>query len=88
MRSRRTSRIRRSPNTDPGTSGYAIASLVLGICSVFGIGSILAIVFGSIARKECDEGFKTPCGMATAGLWLGIIGLVLTLLPAIASIEG
>jgi hypothetical protein len=38
-----------------GTSGYAIASLVLGLCWIYGIGSILAVIFGHIGRKQCDR---------------------------------
>src|SRR5579863_3875392 len=34
------------------TSGYAIASLVLGIVWLGGLGSILAVIFGAIARKS------------------------------------
>jgi len=63
------------------TSGYAIAALVLGIVSLFIFGVIcgtLAIIFGVKARNEID---RTPGlggrQMATAGLVLGILGVVL-----------
>lgn len=56
--------------------GFAIASLVLGILSFFCCGtvcSILGLVFGIISRK------KNPVNnsMATAGIVLSIIALVL-----------
>lgn len=67
------------------TKGKAIAALILGIASValpwFGFTSILAIVAGIVglilsiqARKPMDENK----GMATAGLVLSIIGIVLS----------
>jgi len=68
------------------TSGYAIASLVLSLLWIWGIGSILAIVFGAKARKEIDEsgGQVTGRGMASWGMWLGIIGAIGVLLIIIA----
>jgi hypothetical protein len=43
-----------------------------------GVGSILAIVFGVMAKKRIREsnGWVTGGGMATAGIVLGIVGLV------------
>jgi hypothetical protein len=48
---------------------------------VYGITSILAIVFGALARKEIREsnGWVTGGGLATAGLVLGIIGVIGTI---------
>lgn len=61
----------------PSNSGKAIASLVLGILWLGGLGSILAVVFGVIARKEikASGGALKGDGMALAGLILGIIGI-------------
>lgn len=69
------------PPATPRTSGKAIASLVLGIVWVYGITSILAIVFAAIAKREIREsnGWVTGGGMATAGLVLGIVGVVGTI---------
>ena len=55
------------------TSGYAIASLVLGLVSACGIGSILAIIFGHIALAEIRDshGSIGGRGMAIAGIILG-----------------
>ena len=62
------------------TNGYAIASLVLGILWLVGIGSILALVFGYTAKKQiaASNGREGGGGMAAAGIVLGLIGVVLT----------
>ena len=59
--------------------------MVLGIlgtvlCCVFA--GVPAIILGNIARKEIDasEGMQEGRGMATAGLVLGIISTVLSVL--------
>jgi len=59
------------------TSGMAIASLVLGILWIYWLGSILALVFGYIAKREIRES-REPIegsGMATAGIVLGWVGI-------------
>lgn len=71
------------PSPNP-SKPYAIASLVLGILSVFccccyyiaGIFAILSIIFTFIARKK--NGGKLP-KMALVGLIFAIIGLLLFL---------
>lgn len=57
------------------TNGMAIASMVLGITWVWWIGSILALVFGYIAKRQIRERGQSGGGMATAGLVLGWIGV-------------
>ena len=73
------------------TSGKAVASMVLGICSIvgcmfYGVPALvcgpLAIIFakqanGQVRRGEAGESSR---GMALAGLICGIIGLCLALL--------
>ena len=63
------------------TSGKAIAALVLGIVSIFIFGFIaglIAIILAVLARKEIDaDPSLGGRGLATAGLVLGIIGIVL-----------
>lgn len=66
------------------SKGFAITSLVLGIVSFFCCGtvcSIVGLVFGIMSRK------KNPVnnGMATAGIVLSIISLVLGLIILIWS---
>jgi hypothetical protein len=65
----------------PSTNGFAVASLVLGIVG-FGccVGSILALVFGYMARNQIDQsaGRQTGRGLATAGIVLGWVACGLT----------
>jgi hypothetical protein len=70
------------------TNGLAIASMVLGILWIYWIGSILALVFGYIARNQIRERGEAGNGMAIAGIvlgWVGIGFLVLVLLFGVAA---
>ena len=62
------------------TNGMAIASMVLGIVWVYWVGSILALVFGYVARKQIKENNQNGDGMAIAGIVLGWVGLAFLLL--------
>lgn len=64
--------------TPAGTNGYAIASLVLGIVWIAGLGSLLAVIFGVMAKNQIDAsgGRQTGRGLAVAGLVLGVVGLI------------
>lgn len=73
---------RRSPYPPPaigghhrGTNGMAIASMVLGILWIVGLGSILALVFGYVSLSQVKRSGETGRGMAIAGVVLGWIGL-------------
>jgi Domain of unknown function (DUF4190) len=59
------------------TSGFSIAALVLGILWLYWVGSILALIFGYIAKGQIDRsgGTVTGRGMAIAGIVLGWIGV-------------
>jgi hypothetical protein len=59
------------------TNGFSIASMVLGIVWVFGLGSILAVIFGFVARRQIRRsgGRQTGGGMALAGIILGFVGI-------------
>lgn len=66
----------------PRTNGLAIASMVLGIVWLYGIGAVLALIFGYQAKKQIDGsgGRETGRGMAVAGIvlgWVGVAGIVL-----------
>jgi len=58
-------------------NGFAIASMVLGIVWVYWIGSILALVFGYIAKSQIEQsgGREQGTGMAVAGIVLGWVGV-------------
>jgi hypothetical protein len=66
------------------TNGLAIASLVLGLAGwiVCGLGSVLAIVLGAISLSQirASGGRESGEGMAKAGIILGIVFVVLTVL--------
>jgi len=73
-----------SPYGAPGmgatsTNGLAIASMVLGILWIYWVGSILALVFGYVAKGQIDRaaGHQTGRGMAIAGIVLGWIGVAI-----------
>jgi hypothetical protein len=64
------------------TNGFSIASMVLGIVWVFGLGSILAVIFGFVGRKQirASGGRQTGGGMALAGIILGFVGVAFLVL--------
>ena len=75
------------------TNGMAIAALVLGIVWMYGIGSILALIFGYQAKGQIDAsaGRETGRGMAVAGIvlgWIGVGVLVLTILALASTRSG
>ena len=62
-------------------NGMGTASLVMGILQFFllgPIGSVLAIVFGRIGINRAKRGEANNGGVAKAGFWLGIVGLILS----------
>jgi hypothetical protein len=69
------------------TNGMAIASLVLGIVWIWGIGSILALIFGYIAKRDIDasRGTQGGRGMAIAGIVLGWVGIGILILVIIGT---
>ena len=74
--------------TGQGTNGMAIASMVLGILWLYWIGSILALVFGYMAKRQIRDsgGTQAGSGMATAGIvlgWIGMAALAVTIVAAI-----
>ena len=76
------------PYVAQATNGMAIASMVLGILWLYWIGSILALVFGYVAKSQIDKshGAQTGRGMAVAGIvlgWVGVGFLVLFILLAV-----
>lgn len=68
------------------TSRLAVASLVLALMWLGGVGSLLATIFGysALGQIERAQGALGGRGMAQAGLVLGIVGLVADLVYALA----
>jgi hypothetical protein len=59
----------------PAHDGMAIASLVLSILWLFGIGSVAAVIFGHRSRGKAKRGGRFTSGLATAGVVIGYIGI-------------
>jgi hypothetical protein len=57
------------------TNGMAVAAMVLGILWIYWVGSILALVFGYVARQQIKQRGEAGDGMAIAGIVLGYVGL-------------
>jgi hypothetical protein len=60
----------------------AIASLVLGILWIYWVGSIMALIFGYVARQQIAQRGDSGGGLAIAGIvlgWIGVGTLVLVL---------
>ena len=70
------------------TNAFAVVSMVMGILNfviLYGLGAILALVFGYIAKSQIKNS-PTPQdgdGMATAGIVLGYVGIALGVLLVI-----
>ncbi len=81
------------PVGQPQTNKKAIWSLVTGIlsvtcCGIFG--AVAALILSNLAKKEiaASNGTQTGGGMATAGLVLGIISLIGTVIYIILLATG
>lgn len=57
-------------------NGLAVASLVLGVLWIYGLGSLLAVIFGSVAISQIRHDGHRGRGMAIAGLSLGVAGII------------
>lgn len=69
------------PVPRPGTNGLAIASLITAFIGFFCcIGSIVAIVLGTIALDQIKRTREEGFGLAVAGIVLGVAGLVVALI--------
>ncbi len=68
------------------TSGLAIAAFVLSLLWIFGLGSLLAVIFGIIALVTISRshGTRRGRGWAIAGLVIGALGLILTVAVSLA----
>jgi hypothetical protein len=70
----------------PRTNRLAKASLILSILWIGGVGSMLAILLGGIAQDQIDgsAGWETGRDLATAGIVIGALGALLTIILAVA----
>jgi Domain of unknown function (DUF4190) len=69
---------RRLTASSPGrrTNDLAILSLGLGIFWLGGIGSLLALILGFVARSQIKRGDEGGGRLAVTGIVLGILGLL------------
>jgi hypothetical protein len=81
-----------APGGAKPTNGLAIASLVLSIIWLAGLGSVLAVIFGIVARRQirASGGRQGGEGLALAGALIGVVGvlglvLVVTLVVTLKS---
>ena len=78
-----------STQSESGGYGFAITSLACGVlgllcCCCGPLGSILAIVFGCVAKGQMKRsGDMDGSGMATAGIVLGIVGIALDIIGTV-----
>jgi uncharacterized protein DUF4190/uncharacterized protein DUF1707 len=77
-----------SPAVVPRTNQMAVASLVCGIGQIFFwfVAGVPAIVFGHVARRQIRQTGEAGSGMATAGLIMGYIGVLVPLIVLIAAV--
>jgi len=70
------------------TNGLAVASLACGIGQVFFwfLAAIPAVVLGHMARRQIRQTGEDGAGLALAGLILGWIGIVATVLFVVAGL--
>ncbi len=59
----------------PGMSAFAVASFVLSLVWLYGVGAILAIIFGHISLNHIRKRGERGRGLAIAGLIIGYVGL-------------
>ena len=79
----------KSMKIKPGKkSGFAIASLVLGIFFFIPFSSVLAIVFGFIALDKIKKENLGGKGMAITGIVFGILGILISFLLLLGYMGG
>jgi NhaP-type Na+/H+ and K+/H+ antiporter len=64
----------------------AVASLVLSLLWLFGLGSLLGVVFGHIALRQIKRSNELGRGLAIGGLVMGYLALALLAAAAISEL--
>jgi hypothetical protein len=59
-----------------GWSGFAIAGFVLSLLGLFGVGSVLGIIFSVLGRSRARRTGQRGEGLAVAGIVIGIVTLL------------
>lgn len=77
------------PPPQQGTNKLAIWSLVTSLLGLLcGVGAIVGIVLGVMAIKQLNRSPQGGRGLATAGIAIGIITLIVILPSTIAYLQG
>ena len=69
-----------------GTNGLAITAFVMSLLWLYGIGSVLAVVFAHNAKRQIARSGQGGRPLATAATVIGWIGIALTLLAILYAI--
>jgi hypothetical protein len=80
-----------TPSPAPaGVNILAIGSLFFGIVWLLGLGSLVAVILGFIARRQIErsEGRQSGRGLATAGVVLGMAGVVVLIAVVTIAVVG
>jgi len=80
-----------SPAVPQKTNAFAVVSFSMGIIWYFWIGSIMALIFGYIAKSQIDAlpGQQKGRGFAIAGIVLGWVGVgILAVVIVVAVMVG
>lgn len=59
-----------------GWSGFAIAGFVLSILGLYGVGSVLGIIFGVLGRNRARQAGQRGEGLAIAAIVIGVVTLL------------
>lgn len=76
--------------TSRPTNIFAVTSIAAGVCGLTVVpffGALTAIVTGHVARSQIRRTGENGAGLATAGLWLGYVGIVLVVAAAVLLIS-
>ena len=63
------------PPAPSQNDGKAIASLVLSLLGLCGVGSLLGVILGHQSRGQAKREGRQPSGLALAGVIIGYVGL-------------
>jgi hypothetical protein len=68
----------------PQHDGYAVASLILSLMWIGGLGSVIGFILGAVSESNAKRRGEPKPGLAVAGQWLGAIGVVIAVFWVIA----
>lgn len=71
----------------PTADGLAIASFILSVLWLGGVGSLIAVVFAHVSNANASRAGRADSGLAVAGLILGYLGLLLLVVVVAALVQ-